>query len=581
MRIRWLVWSEWFVCLVFLLGLGSGGLSGQDLALVGGTLIDGTGNDPRPDIIVVIEAGKVSRVVPADTELPAGLTKIDARGKYLIPGLIDNHTHFRDWQVDFFLAYGVTTVLDLGNPVDWIQAIKEAIAKGKIKGPRLFRVGEILDAPPRPGMTEVPMERRGRLVYVKDAAEARAEVKRQVAAGVDCIKIYARLSSEQLAAIADEAHKANIPVAGHVRDAREAALAGIDFLEHTDNVAMSTIEDFDRFDKVIKERFLDPNYFGGVLIEKGLSQGLPPHHLMDPGRFADLTRLMVRQNSFLNPTLLVYWRGLHGRRSEMDRERREFLRDPRVDHIPLNVRLHMLDYRNVDDLEPQIYEDLLRGYERVKEFLKVFVQGGGKVVAGVDVTTHDVPGLGTHQEMALLVDAGLTPMQALLSATLWSAQMMKKADLFGSVEVGKLGDLVVLNENPLQDIRNSRSIDLVIKEGIVQDTEYRTDYSIPIPRPSASFFPNKTPELSEVTPRLAVEGAERAEIALRGHGFSRYSRVHFDGVRISTRYVSEEQLEASIPTGLLARVGTFLVTVQNPRPGGGVSNSRRFMVKFQ
>ena len=581
MRIRWLVWSGWFFCLVFLLGLGGGWLSAQDLALVGGTLIDGTGNDPRPNVTVVIEAGKFSRIVPAETELPAGLTRIDARGKYLIPGLIDNHTHFRDWQVDFFLAHGVTTVLDLGNPVDWIQAIKEALAKGKIKGPRLFRVGEILDAPPRPGMTEVPEARRGRLVYVKDAAEARAEVRRQVAAGSDCIKIYARLSFEQLAAIADEAHKANIPVAGHVADAREASRAGIDFLEHTDNVAMATIEDFERYDKVLEERFLDPSYFGGVLIEKGLSQGLPPHHLMDPGRFAELTRLMVTQNTFLNPTLLVYWRGVNGRRSEVAREVREFLRDPRVDYIPLNVRMHMLDYRDVDNLEPRIYQNLLDGYQRVKEFLKVFVQGGGKVVAGADVTTLDVPGLGTHQEMGLLVEAGLTPMQALLSATLWSAQMMKKADLFGSVEVGKLGDVVVLNENPLQDIRNSRNIDLVIKEGVVQDTEYRSDYSIPIPRPSASWFPNPTPELTEVVPGLAVEGAEAAQIALRGHGFSPYSRVHFDGVRISTRYVSEEQLEGSIPSSLLVRVGAFPVTVQNPRPGGGVSNSQSFMVKFQ
>ncbi len=99
---------------------------------------------------------------------------------------------------------------------------------------------------------------------------------------------------------------------------------------------------------------------------------------MDPGRFDKLTRLMVTQNTFLNPTLLVYWRGLNGRRSEVAREVREFLRDPRVDYIPLNVRLHMLDYRDVDDLEPQIYQNLLRGYERVKEFLKVFVQGGGK-----------------------------------------------------------------------------------------------------------------------------------------------------------------------------------------------------------
>ena len=122
MKIWWHTLRGFFLGWVFLLGPGSGWLSGQDLALVGGTLIDGTGNAPRPDVTVVIEAGRVSRIVPAETELPGSLTTIDTRGKYLIPGLIDTHTHFRDWHADLFLPHGVTTILDLGNPVDWISA---------------------------------------------------------------------------------------------------------------------------------------------------------------------------------------------------------------------------------------------------------------------------------------------------------------------------------------------------------------------------------------------------------------------------------------------------------------------------
>lgn len=472
-------------------------------------------------------------------------------------------------------------MLDLGNPADWMQAIKEAVAKGKMKGPRIFRVGTTLDAPPHPDITEVPMERRGHLIYVRDATEARAEVRRQIAAGADCIKIYARLSREQLAAIADEAHKANIPVAGHTRNAREAALAGVDFLEHTDPIAMATVNDSEKYEKVLRERFQDPHYHGGVVIDPALEQDYPPHHLMNPARFEELTQLLVRQNAFLNPTLLAYWKGVNGRRQELDREVYALLNNPKVDYIPLDVRLEMLDYLAVDELDPRLRENLFQGYERVKEFLRAFVKGGGKVVAGVDAVTQTFPGLGTHQEMFLLVDAGLTPLQALLSATSWSAQMMRKQHLVGSVEVGKLGDLLMLKGNPLEDIRNSQKIELVIKDGVIQDTEYHPDFAIPVARPTPSHFANEAPQLTHLNPIFAVEGSEAARISVRGHGFSPHSILLFADVRIPTLYVSKEELQGTIPSRLLARVGTFPVTVRNPQPGGGISDPLKFMVKFR
>ena len=155
---------------------------------------------------------------------------------------------------------------------------------------------------------------------------------------------------------------------------------------------------------------------------------------------------------------------------------------------------------------------------------------------------------------------------------------MRKDDLLGSVEVGKLEDLVVLSRNPLEDINNTRTVKWVIKEGVIQDTEYHADFAIPIPRPDPSVY---LPQIDQLTPRISVQGSQKAKILVEGDGFGRRAMIMFDGVLISTRYVDSGQLEGTISQRLLARVGTFPVTVQNPRPGGGVSNSLTFMVKFK
>jgi len=563
--------------LLFFLSWGNHQLGAQNLAIVGGTLIDGTGEPSQPNVTVLIQEGRISGIFSATDPVPDGLTTIDAKGKYIIPGLIDTHAHYRDWQPEFFINHGVTTVLDLGNRPEWMQAIKEAVAKGKMKGPRHFRSDLIIQAPPDPQNTEIPRQRRGRLVYVRDVSEARDEARRQIEGGTDAIKIYAPLSPEQISAIVEEADKANIPVTGHILNAEDAILAGIDFIEHTEGLAISTVDDMEKYEQVMRERYQGDRYFfGGVPTGPALMQGYPPHHLMNSDRFEKIARLMAKNNAFLNPTLLNHWKGFTGHRKRFEEEDTALLKHPNIGYVPERARLSLLSYGKVDGLAPERREIVFAGYRRVQEFLKVLVREGGKVVAGVDATA--IPGLGTHQEMFLLVDAGLTPMQALLSATLWSAEMMRKDDLLGSVEVGKLGDLVVLSRNPLEDINNTRTVKWVIKEGVIQDTEYHADFAIPIPRPDPSVY---LPQIDQLTPRISVQGSQKAKILVEGDGFGRRAMIMFDGVLISTRYVDSGQLEGTISQRLLARVGTFPVTVQNPRPGGGVSNSLTFMVKFK
>ncbi|MBI4483378.1 MAG: amidohydrolase family protein [Acidobacteria bacterium] len=555
----------------------------QQLVIEGATLIDGTGAPPVENATIVISDGKFESIVRGDASqarIPPGAQRIDARGKYVIPGLIDNHSHFIDWQTELFLAHGVTTVLDLGNVPEWIKALKEAVAKGKMRGPRIYHVGRTFDGRPTPGHDKVPPEREGILVYLDTRDQARREIRKDIEWGADCIKIYARLSPEVLRAICDEAHKANIPVAGHTENARDAALAGVDFLEHSDTIAMSTVDNREPYLAVLRDRFKDPHYHGGIVYDEAIYRDYPPHHLMNPAKFDPLIDVLVRQNSFFNVTLLAYWKGFNRQREVLDRESWEVLSDPRLSYIPLDAKLEIMDYTHIDDLTPEARAKLMDGYRKVEQFTKAFVQKGGKVVAGVDAVGQLLPGLGTHQEMWLLVQSGLTPMQALLSATKWSAEMMRKDKLLGTIEVGKFGDLVILEANPLQEIRNTRRIQMVIQGGKVVDRDYHSDYTTPIPRPYPTFYTFGQPHVTEVQPILAVEGSPEVAITVKGTGFSHHSVVLFDGVRIKTAY-REATLTATIPSDLLKRVGTFPVAVWNPRPGGGTSNPARFIVKFR
>ena len=187
-----------------------------------------------------------------------------------------------------------------------------------------------------------------------------------------------------------------------------------------------------------------------------------------------------------------------------------------------------------------------------------------------------------HHEMQLLVDAGLTPMQALMAATSWGAAIMGQDRTLGTVEKGKLGDLVLLNANPLQDITNTKKIFKVIKAGQVVDTAYHADYEIAIkrPGPESKHLYNRIPVLRDVLPPTAVE-ATSATLRLVGRDFTANSVVRLDGHVVDTRWVSATELAALLTPQQTARAGTFLLTVDTPKPGGGSSQPVEFMVVFK
>ena len=207
--------------------------SQQEIAIVGGTLINGNGGAPLQNAVVLVKGNRIVRVgSKGKVKYPKSVKTIDATGKYILPGLIDMHVHYFDWMGELFLAHGVTTVKDLGNDVEWMATISSEVEQGKMRGPRIFYVGNGLDSPP---------PARVHYVGLESPAMAKRAVDLLHSRGVSALKGHEKLTPELLQAITEEAHKFGLPVTAHVRsiDAREAALAGVDGLEHVTGITQA------------------------------------------------------------------------------------------------------------------------------------------------------------------------------------------------------------------------------------------------------------------------------------------------------------------------------------------------------
>lgn len=221
--------------------------------------------------------------------------------------------------------------------------------------------------------------------------------------------------------------------------------------------------------------------------------------------------------------------------------------------------------------------------------MREFSQAGGKLLAGVDSNLNTgIPGLGIHQEMELMVDAGVSPMEALKSATIYAAELMRKEKDLGTVEVGKMADLVVLGGDPLAEIRNTRKVETVIIDGKIVDISFHADYKPPIPEPSdlsrtglRGNIPRRM-RINDSIPSVAIEGSNDQEIELRGK-FLPSSKVLFNGTEIRSVFENPRRLKATIPSNLLQRVGTYPIQLTSPMFGGGTdkSNVVFFIVKFR
>jgi len=551
-------------------------LLAQSLLIRGGTLIDGTGRLPIKDVRILIEGNVIMDIrslEPGVGEVASDLEIIDAGGKFILPGFIDSHVHYRDSSGELFLAHGVTTVYDLGNPFYWQVALKRGLNQGKLRGPRFYFCGGV-PVPGSPGAEagdRVPSIYSRSVVRINAPNEARQAVRRLKENGVGCIKLNENFGQRMFTAIARESHALGLSVISHSLNALDSADWGINGIEHMVGVAIATVS------KPVGHKAVE-----AMTIEAGhKNSGL--YQWMELSNFDKVVDYLVRRQVFLNPTLAFEWKALTPRSQQHELEDTRLLSIPELQYVPIDDRLvifgqyHWADGRSSNEL--QQFRD---GYRKVQEFLRKFVEAGGKIYAGTDSSAATTPGLSLHHEMELLVDAGLSPMQAIMTTTKNAAELLGLDGEIGTVEPKKLADLVIVNADPLQDIRNTKQIDQVIQNGEIVDTQYHADHSNPIrrPGPESKHLYNPVPRLLDISPPVVGEG-DSINLTVIGRGFVPNSVVRFEGNPLATKWRSSSELVAVLSSRFTSRVGTFLVSVETPRPGGGVSEPIEFIVTFK
>lgn len=543
------------------------------LVIQGGTLIDGTGKAPVLNSVVVVENDKIIAAGPrGSVKVPQAALVIDAAGKFVLPGLIDMHVHWRDWIPELFIAHGVTSVVDLSSS-DWVLAQKKLIEDGRMSGPRLFAT--------TPGMG-------GRLLWDSgsdapaDTVETAQRVMREFGPGrskYNISKVYTELTPDELEVIIEEAHKAGRNVIGHLGsiDARQAAERGIDALAHASGVALATITD------PIKREELRSFEKLGIGVDYPMY--MVYHAFMDPAKTDELVRMLVKKKVRIEADLANIARWATPHRDAWLAEDAEFLQNPNVRYIPFVTRDKAVYSKPLEQLSPEQREQLRRGYENLQKFLRKFVQAGGTMLAGSDEASFILPGISFQREFQLLVDAGLTPMQAIQAATKNNAEFLQESEL-GIIEPGKFADMIILKADPLANIKNMRTVETVIKGGQVMDTSYHADFTNPLPSVvrAGVHYPNPIPIARTLYPSSSRDLNKDTTLIIEGSNFVDESIVEVEGVPVRTTPVKSSmlqetlfhpvysQLTAIIPATLLTRVGTRRIIVRNPPPDGGTSN---------
>ena len=433
------------------------------LVLQGGTLIDGTGRPPVTDAVVIVEGNRIRAVGRrGQLPVPAGATIIQTNGRTILPGLVDMHLHLREWKIPLYLAYGVTTVGDIHNDTQWILAQRALLKSGVMQGPRLFVSGARVTGPGGPKLTN----RAGEIVedpsYVRDVAEARAYVRYLHALNVDFVKVDATITDEQLAAVIDEAWKFGMPVLGHLQNIDVAMSYGMKEMEH--------LPPFFRAE-LLRE--------GKPLPKTGAQEGAELARAVDVERFAPLIKKMVEQRVIVDVALYNWVQPMVWR--TVGPEVGRLANDPGLAFVPSDERALWVK----DPGQPN------EAYPKVASFLKQYAAAGGKLLVSTDGNERSniVPGLGLHIVMQGITSMGVSAMQAIQASTLWPAEALGIDKNYGSVEVGKAADFVILDGDPLADISATRNIRMVIMDGKVMDTKYDPKWTNPLPRPKGAMQP--------------------------------------------------------------------------------------------
>jgi len=443
----------------------------RPIAIVGATLIDGTGRAAVADSIVVMRDGKFQEVGErGKVSIPQGAEIVEAKGKSVLPGLIDGHCHYRDWMGEIYLAYGVVTCPNISNnPVEWIIAQREGVKNGSVRGPRIWASANIIDGPPPEGTGVLRRQRTSIIVDSED--EARKAVRGLVEKGVDGIKLFERLKPQVAKAAADEARKLGRPVFGHSLDIFTAAENGYRTTEHSWSVVYTSIQDAKKKNDLDIARML------------GKIDTPDVHAHMEPAMFDRIIRTMIEKNVHWSPTWATWFRPLSTYADEMKRRELTLLKNPQLKYLPAYILKDTESFfAKYEKMAPEKRNPIVAGYKMLQEFVRKFAAAGGKIHTGSD-PNHVVPGYAMHAELQMLVEAGLTPLQAIQTASINVAQAWGKEKEYGSIEKGKVAYFFIVNGDPTKNISDTQNVESVYVDGEKMDISYHTDYKNPIPRP--------------------------------------------------------------------------------------------------
>jgi imidazolonepropionase-like amidohydrolase len=406
------------------------------LIIKNGTIIDVENGGSYVGSIEV-ERNTVKRIFKSDDVLPEGVNTVDAEGKYIIPGLIDMHCHINERFAPHFVASGVTTVRNTAGNVTLLSTLIEQPDDAPV--PRIYASDRMIDGTPGQwGPTSY-----GALV-TDNPEEARKEVRRQVEVGAKFVKLYGWIKRDVMAAAVDEAKKYNLEVAIDLVNSKDltaldAAECGVTWIEHASGFAHEMYKGWNLFVDQEEWRHID-------------------WENPDQEKIKELCEKMLAYNVKLCPTLALYDQPI----------KYPECWSPKNSVIESASKIHfIMQYWNqhVEHIDA-IKKHNAKPYNLQKATAKIYYDMGGTVVAGTDTPAllYTYPGMLLHRELEIFVEIGFTELEALQAATVNAAKSIN-LDGIGVIKEGSIADLVILNDNPLEDIKHTKDIHIIVKGG--------------------------------------------------------------------------------------------------------------------
>jgi imidazolonepropionase-like amidohydrolase len=384
------------------------------IAIVNVLLIDGNGGQAISNASVLVKGNKIIAAGPSKSiQIPQGTEIIQGKGMSILPGLIDSHFHIDGTEElpSLFLQNGITSLRDPGL---WIEVYDQVRKSGR-HNPRLFLSGPHLDGSPPAYPNDA--------YVVRDEAEAIRQVNEVADQGSTVIKIYFRTPPGLIKAITDAAHKRGIPVTGHleITEAKHAIEAGLDGIEHITSFGLSLTPKREA-EKYRQSMLADNNYR-----KQGRYESWAAIDLNSPAADS-LTRFLIRKGTYVSPTLAIF------------------------EYQP--------GKGTVDSIK-------LKGFDQMMKLTSKLQKGGVNIVVGSHgMVPYAEKGWAYQREMELFVESGMSNSAVIHAATMVNARFFRIEKELGSIEKGKLADMILVRGNPLEDIKVMRNIEKVMINGV-------------------------------------------------------------------------------------------------------------------